>query len=111
MSFQSLLNQSITIKSVAYTVDSMGGQQTATWTAIHSNIKCRFNPILGRDMVYLDDKKTVWASHYVFLKYLSDIKEGDRVYLGTRVFEIKMIVDWDENNDKMKLAVVEIPNA
>lgn len=111
MSFRGLLNQTVTIKSVGYTTDTMGGAGTPTWTAIHSNVKCRFNPIQGRDTIFLYDKKTVWASHYVYLEYLSDIKEGDRLYLGTRVFEIKMIVDWDEKNDKMKLSAVEIYDA
>jgi head-tail adaptor len=36
------------------------------------------------------------------------VAEGDRLYLGTRAFEVKLVMDWDETADYLKLAVIEI---
>lgn len=108
MSFESLLNNSVTIKTPSYTTDAMGGKSATTWTTLHRRVKCRFNTLGSKEQLIAYDKPNVFADYVVYLKYLSDIHEGDRIYLSTREFEIKLIQDWDEKNDMMKLAVLEL---
>jgi len=42
--------------------------------------------------------------------YLSAVKEGDRLIKtdDSREFEVKLIQDWDEDRNYMKLAVLEV---
>ncbi len=107
MSYRSLLNTTVHIKRLTKTADNQGGY-TSTWTFIHYRVPCRFNALASRETILAYDKQKVFANYYVYLEYLSDIKEGDRLYLGTRAFVVKLIVDWDETHDMMKLAVLEI---
>jgi len=108
MSLRNLLNTTIDIKRRTDTAPASGAAGTTTWAALHSGVKCRFNALSSREANYLHDKLSVWANFYVFIEYLSDIREGDRVYSGTTAYEIKMIQDWDRQNNYQKLAVVEI---
>jgi SPP1 family predicted phage head-tail adaptor len=107
MSYRSLLNSTIDIKRQTKVADGQGGY-TSTWAVVHRNVPCRFNALASRETTLAYDKQKVFANYYVYLEHLGDVKEGDRIYLGTRAFVVKLIVDWDELSDQMKLAVLEI---
>ena len=81
-----------------------------TWAAIYFNITCRFNALPKREEIIAYNKTTVFANQYVYLMYLSAIKEGDRLIKtdDSREFEVKLIQDWDEDRNYMKLAVLEV---
>lgn len=106
MSFRSLLDKSATIQRETLTADGQGGY-TSTWGTLYRRVPCRFQSLLSRETALVYDKKTVFASYYVYLSYLG-VKEGDRVILATQTFAVKMVVDWDKQKDMMKLAVVEV---
>jgi SPP1 family predicted phage head-tail adaptor len=107
MSFRSLLNQTVDIKRLVQTTDGQGGY-TNTWTTIHRRIPCRFQALTSKEAMLAYDKATVFANYVIHMEYLSDVIEGNRLYLGTRAFEVKMKIIYAEANEMMKLAVVEI---
>jgi len=107
MSFASLLNQTVDIKRRVQTADGQGGYTTA-WSVIHRRVPCRFHALTSKEAVLTYDKAAIFANYYVHMEHLSDIAEGDRIYLGTRKFEVKLVQDWDEVGKYLKLAVLEI---
>jgi len=86
------------------------GSFTSVWTTIYFNITCRFNALPKREEIIAYNKTTVFANQYVYLMYLSAIKEGNRLIKTDdgREFEVKLIQDWDEDRNYMKLAVLEV---
>lgn len=106
MSYKSLLNKTVDIKRKTQTSDLQGGY-TSTWATIHQSVKCRFYPLSSKEAMLSYNKASVFANYFIYLEYISGLAEGDRVYLGTRIFEIKLVIDWDETNKYMKLAAME----
>jgi SPP1 family predicted phage head-tail adaptor len=108
MSLRLMFNNEISIKRPTYTTGE-GGRQTVTWATIYRRIKCRFNALANKETIITYDKKTWFANFYIYLEYLSGIKEGDRVYTTDGgEYEIKLVQDWDKAKNYMKLAVAEI---
>ncbi len=114
MSFPSILNargggKTITIKRTSRTADGYGGYTTAE-TILYRRVKCRFNALGSEETTLTYNKQTVFANMYCFLEYRSGIKENDRLYLedgSNRDFIVKLIMNWDEANNYLKLAVLE----
>lgn len=107
MSYRSLLNSTVDIYRKTDTADGQGGY-TSTWAAIHSRKKCRFQALGSKESMLTYDKAAVFANYYVHMEHIAGLAEGDRIYLGTRTFDIKLIQDWDEVGKYLKLAVLEI---
>lgn len=107
MSFKSLLNSTVDVYRKTQTDDGQGGY-TSTWAAIYTSKKCRFQALTSKEAVLTYDKATVFANYYIHMEHLSNIAEGDRIYLGTRTFEIKLVQDYAEIGKYLKLAVLEI---
>ena len=107
MSFASLLNQTVDIKRKVQTADEQGGYKTA-WSVIHKRVPCRFQALTSKEAMLTYDKAAVFANYYVHMEHLSDIAEEDRLYLGARAFDIKLVQDYAEVGKYLKLAVLEI---
>lgn len=107
MSFRGLLNTTVNIKRKTLTADGQGGH-TSAWATIYRRVPCRFNALGSPETTLTYDKQAVFANYYVYLEHLTGIKEEDRLVLGSREFEVKLIQDWDEANNYMKLSVLEI---
>lgn len=107
MSFEALLDSSVSIKRDSNTADEMGGFTTSLIT-LYRRVACRFETLTKKLEIMAYDKTAVYPDYYVYMKYHSGIKEGDYIYKGTRKFEIKLIEDWSEQGKYMKLAVVEL---
>jgi head-tail adaptor len=107
MSFASLLNSVVDIKRKVQTADGQGGYTTA-WAVIHKRVPCRFQALTSKQAMLSYDKAAVFANYFVHMEHLSDIAEGDRIYLGARTFEIKLVQDYAEIGKYLKLAVLEI---
>ena len=108
MSFASLLNQTVDIKRKVQIVDEQGGYKEASWSVIHRRVPCRFQALTSKEAMLTYDKSSVFANYYVHMEHLSDIAEEDRLYLGARAFEIKLVQDYAEIGKYLKLAVLEI---
>jgi SPP1 family predicted phage head-tail adaptor len=107
MSFRSLLNSKVNIKRKTQAADGQGGY-TTTWAVVHYRVKCRFQALTSKEAMLSYDKAAVFANYYVHMEHISDVAEGDRLYLGTRAFEVKMVIDYAEVGKYLKLAVLEI---
>lgn len=107
MSFRSLLDSTCDIKERSTTTDSMGGGGSPTWATLYRRVPCRFETLTKDLQIQAYNKKTVYPDYYVYMEYHSGIKEGMRLFKGSREFEIKLVEDWSEQGKKMKLAVTE----
>lgn len=110
MSLHSMMNREVDVYRLqaSTTVDEIGGASTPTWKCIYRRVKCRFNAMTTRDLALVWDKKTVFGNYYCYMEYRPDIKEGDRFYLGNRIFEVKLRMEWDEARNFIKFAVMEV---
>lgn len=109
MAFQTHLDKTASIKDFTKGAsDGMGGYLPDTWTSIHKKVKFAIVLIPKEEQIIQYDKANVFAEFFIYLEYLSGIKEGQRVYWGSRVFEIKLVLPWREKGRFMKLACVEV---
>jgi len=108
MSFSGLLDSTISIKRPSKVVDDIGGEGSTTYAVLYTNVPCRFETLTRKLEVIAYNKDAVYPDYYVYLEHRSGIKEGDRIYLGSREFEIKLIEDWSEQGKYLMLAVVEL---
>ena len=106
MSYRALLDKTVTIKRETLTADSQGGS-TRTWTTVYRNVPCRFQSLMGKETTINYDKQTTFANYNLYFERL-DLQEGDRVYLDSRIFAVKLIKDWDEQHNMMTVAAVEV---
>ena len=107
MSFQALLDSQIDIKRLSYTIDDIGGQGTPVYSILYTNVKCRFESLPKKLEIQAYDQTAIFPDYKVYLEGLSGIIEGDRIFLGSQEFEIKLIEDWSEQGKYMTLHVVE----
>lgn len=107
MSFKSLLDSKVNIQRKTQTADGQGGY-TTTWAVVLRNVPCRFQALTSKEAALTYDKAAVFANYFVHMEHTTSVAEGDRLYLGTRVFEVKMVVDYAEMGKYLKLAVLEI---
>ena len=110
MAFPDFLDKRGTVKTYAKgTADGMGGYAASTWSVLYRRVPFAFVPLTKRadEVIVTRDKEEVLADFMCYLEYRSGIKEGDRIYWGGRIFEIKLILVWREMARTMKLKVVE----
>jgi len=108
MSFSSLLDNSMDIKRESLTEDGMGGY-TDVEVVLYTNVKCHFETTSRKtEILALGGKADVYPDYYVYLEYLSAIKEGDHIIHDGRTLEIKLVEDWSERGKYMRLSVVEL---
>lgn len=110
MSLDSLYNQIVNVIRGVTTTDELGGNSATTWTPVYSLVKCRFNSLASKEMLWTYDKKTVFADYVVYMNYLSGVQEGDRLVKidDGSVYDVKLIVQWDMALNYLRLAVVEV---
>ena len=108
MSFARLLNETVNVQRTTEVADGTGGFTTTT-AFILRNIPCRFNALGTRDMIMAYDKPIVFADSLCFMEYQAAVHEGDMLIKcdDSRKFEVKLLMDWDEAKNYMKLAVRE----
>ena len=91
--FEDLLDTEFTIQSKTLTSDSMGGF-TEAWTD-GATFDGRISIVVMGDRFSAEkienDKLTVFISHKIYCKADVVIDEEDRIRLGTRYFEVKMV--------------------
>lgn len=109
MSFAGHLDKTGYIRSeTAGAGDGMGGEAAGTWAMIYKRVKFAIVLIPKEEQIIQYDKIDVFAEFFIYMEYLSGVKEGQRVHWGTRTYEIKLVLPWREKGRFMKLACVEI---
>lgn len=102
----------VDVRRITNVADGQGGYTTTT-AIILRRIPCRFNAMTSKDLMLAYDKQKVFANYYCFMEYESEIREGDELIKtdDSRVFEVKLKMDWDEKKNYLKLAVLELDRA
>lgn len=109
MSFAGHLDKTGKIKhEVTGAGDGMGGYLAPTWATLYKQIKFAIVLIPKKEQIIKYDKIDVFADFFIYMEYLSGVKEGHRLHWGTRTFEFKLVLPWQEKKRFMKLASVEI---
>jgi len=99
----------VNVKRITDTDDGQGGFSGGTPSVLYFRVPCRFNAMTEKEIALIADKQDVKAEYKVFLEYRSGIQEGDFLIKtdDNRQFNIKLIMDWDEDKRMMRLAVAE----
>jgi SPP1 family predicted phage head-tail adaptor len=94
----------VKLESATDTTDSGGGrsQAYATKAFLYANIK----PISGTE-TFRQGKVASDTTHELIIRYRSDIDTKYRICYGTRVFNIKSILNIDERDRFLKLSCKE----
>jgi len=109
MSFAGQLDKTIRIKDfVKGDADDMGGYDSPIWSTIYKRIKAAIVLIPKKEQIIQYDKIDVFAEFFWYMEYLSGIKETQRIYWGSKVYGIKLVLPWREKGRFMKMACVEI---
>jgi len=99
----------VNVRRTTQVADGQGGYTTTT-AIILRRLPCRFNALTSKDLMLAYDKQKVFANYVCFLEYESNVREGDELIKtdDSRVFEVKLKMDWDEKKNYLKLAVLEL---
>lgn len=109
MSFLALLDSQCSIRRETLgAADGQGGYAASTWAILYNRVPCRFETLWKDEEILGYDKKVVYPAYYIYLVYRSGIKEGDRVYLNGKQFEIKLVENWSEQERYLQLIVTDI---
>ena len=112
MSFAGQLDKTVSIQGFTKGApDGMGGYLPGSWAPIYKKIKAAFVITTLRfqgEQILAYGKKNVFAEVFIYLEYLSGIKEGQRVHWESKVYEINFVAPWQEKERFMKLACVEV---
>lgn len=104
MSLQTLFNTLADIERVTLENDGMGGQRE-TWAVVFTDVACRIQPVRGLEAV-LWNKETVTTTHHLYCLPI-DITEADRVSFDSRIFDIEVVRDIDEQGRLLVLDLKE----
>ena len=103
-----MFNNKVTFQKDAETDDTIGGVtlEGSDVTGL-INLPCRLQPMSGKER-FVAGKERVFMSHVLFLRIPSvDIKEEYSASVGSHVFDILYIKNWDEDNVYFRLDLLE----
>lgn len=108
--FDLLLIETFTIQSYTATADGMGGY-THTW-ADGDTFDGRLSILVKSDRwsaeSIKDDKITVLLSHKIYCDASVVIAADDRVKLGSRYFDVKLIQEPSNLDEHLEIGVLEV---
>lgn len=115
MSLKSIILSAKTRGDIKYhsKVVGAGSQLTKTWKIRHNNVPLRLNAISSsgadKEMLYYDAAK-VFADFVMYCPFREGVSNHDRVYIGSRIFNVKKVDDWDLQGLYLKIALLEETN-
>ena len=103
------MNSTAHLQRMTMTSDGAGGRAEA-WTTIYSNMPCRIQPMGGSERsIYRTEG--VEATDKIFVQPDYTFTEKDRIYFGTRIFELLLVRNIDEMNHHQELVARELKGA
>jgi hypothetical protein len=89
--------------------DDLGGHRSG-YSTLYASVRCRLNALTTKEMTFSFEKQTVFANYYIYLEYLADLKDGDRLIdlADARTYEVKLVMEWDRAQNYMKIAAMEL---
>lgn len=100
----SMLKKRIVIEQLALAANDSGGQ-TETWSTF-STVWASITPKIVKEVNFAQ-RIEPRVDHDIVIRYLANLTTKMRVKFGTRYFEIKAIINVDENNEWHKLLASE----
>lgn len=98
------LNKRLTIQTVARVSDGQGGF-TETWSD-GSTVWASIEPMKAYER-FQAHQMAVPVSHKIVMRYSSTVDESVRLKYGTRIFNIKEVINVDEANRFLKIKAIE----
>jgi len=110
MSFPDLLDSHMNIKRGSGADDGHGGYSSTSYSVLYLNIPCRFEALdkTTDQLRIVSGEQEIYPDFIVYCEFLSGIREMDRLYHGSRTFDIKLIENWSLQDKYMRLFVVEV---
>ncbi len=101
------LTETALVKRRVLTTDSAGGQ-TATWPSTTVTTTCRVAPSRTPVEQILADRVAAVQGWTVTLPYGTDVRAQDRLYVGSRVFEVIGVLAAETFETARRCVCVEI---
>ena len=105
MSFDSLLNNTLTLKANSPSVNGQG-EPIDSWSGT-TTIKARVQPVTGGEQFTIG-KRTVTVTHKVFCRTTTAITARNRFTFGSRTLEILSVRNVDEAAHHYEIECAEI---
>ena len=94
----------ITIQTLGGSIDE-GGGQTTTWLELDV-VWAHIRPLSGREILMADAQLGV-VTHEIRIRYRTDVTTAHRIILGSRTFNIKAVLNPDDNDKRLLLKCEE----
>jgi SPP1 family predicted phage head-tail adaptor len=102
------LRQIVTIQSPQNANTGLGYEQT--WVDFAANIRAGVEPLVGREYFSAGQTQTT-VSHRIRIRYVAGVKASMRVVMGSRIFNIKDVIDPQERHRELQLMAEESTEA
>lgn len=98
------LRHAVNIEVVTETPDGMGGitKSWATWKSVRAAIW----PISGKELIEAQ-KLEAKLTHRIRIRYLSGLTPKHRIKLGSRIFKIHSVINFNERNREIEIMAEE----
>jgi len=98
------LRHKVVLQSRSNTQDDFG-QPVESWTALGS-IYAAIEPLSGRELMTRSGAAAL-ASHKITIRHREGITPANRILFGVRLFDILLIVNPQEMNERLEMIVQE----
>jgi SPP1 family predicted phage head-tail adaptor len=99
------MDKQVTIQSVTQTTDDQGGF-TEAW-ATFATVWAYVRPVKGYERFQAQQLQTP-VTHKLTVRYLAGVTTKHRILFDSRVFEIKEVINVEEQNAFLELICIEI---
>ncbi len=98
------LNKRVTIQNVSRVADGQGGFEEA-WSD-SATVSASLDPIKSYERMQAM-QSAVPVSHKIMMRYTPMISESSRLRYGTRVFDVKEVINQGEGNRFLEIKTIE----
>lgn len=99
------LRHPVTIQETTTTTDDSGGV-TETWTT-HKSVDAAIRPLTGQEGFLAQQVPDAATTHEISIRYLSTVTPLMRVLFGSRIFNIRSVLNVGERNRETLLMTKE----
>jgi len=98
------MDRRVIVQSCAKTTDGQGGF-TEAWSTFLT-VWCSIEPVKGYEKFQAAQMETP-ISHKIMMRYQNGITTAMRILWGTRIFDIKEVINIDEDNAFLRITAIE----
>jgi len=101
----STLRHRVKLQEVVCSADTKGAGSTETWLEI-AKVWASITPISALERVESNARQET-ITHEITMRYKSQLTSADRIVYGSRIFNIKQILNPDYRNEMLTMLVEE----